>query len=125
VLADALTSLLAIIALVIGKFFAASWLDPVMGLVGAAVILRWAYSLCKATARELLDAYPSDLNLGAVRRRIEADGHTVVDLHAWRTGPSNLVCMLTVAVHQDRPQQDFRAYFGAMAQGIHLVVERV
>ena len=124
VLADALTSLLAIVALVIGKYYDALWLDPLMGVVGAVVILRWAYSLCKTTARELLDAYPRDLSLEEVRRKIETDGHKVLDLHAWRSGPSNLVCILSVQVSVSSGDGDFRSYFQGVARGVHLIVEK-
>jgi cation diffusion facilitator family transporter len=124
VLADALTSLLAIFALVIGKYYHAPWLDPLMGVVGAIVIIRWAYSLCRTTARELLDAYPRDLSLEEVRRKIEGDGHKVLDLHAWRSGPSNLVCILSVQVNSQPGEEDFRRYFQGVARGVHLIVEK-
>ena len=124
VLADALTSLLAIVALVIGKFYNAPWLDPIMGIVGAIVIIRWAFTLCRTTARELLDAYPPDLPLEELRRKIEADGHKVLDLHAWRSGPSNLVCILSVQVGAAGEKGDFRTYFRGVARGLHLIVEK-
>ncbi len=124
VLADALTSLLAIVALGLGKFYNAPWLDPLMGVVGALVIIRWAYSLCRTTARELLDAYPRDLSLEEVRQKIEADGHKVLDLHAWRSGPSNLVCILSVQVGPASGEADFRGYFHGVARGVHLIVEK-
>ncbi|MBI2522357.1 MAG: CDF family Co(II)/Ni(II) efflux transporter DmeF [Bdellovibrio sp.] len=126
VLADALTSGLAIFALMIGKYFSAVWTDPMMGIIGSAVILRWAYSLSRATARELLDAHPKGMSLSKIKQDIERDGHRVFDLHAWHTGPSNIVCMLAVA---ENPQQlegtDFRDYFRHHAKGLHLSIEKI
>ena len=122
VLADALTSVTAIFALLIGKFYDAVWLDPLMGVIGSIVILRWAYTLCRDTAWELLDGYTKALPLRNIREQIEKDGHRVLDLHAWNSGPSNVVCILSVIAGNDR--EDFRRYFAGFSKGLHLVVER-
>lgn len=122
VLADALTSVAAIIALIVGKYYSAVWLDPAMGIVGAAVILRWAYSLCRDTAWELLDGYAKGISLQTVKRDIERDGHKVLDLHAWNCGPSNLVCTLSVIPGNER--EDYKSYFHSFAKGVHLIVEK-
>jgi cation diffusion facilitator family transporter len=124
VLADALTSVLAIVALLVARQFpSAAWLDPVMGIVGALVILRWAWSLLKQTAVELLDFYPSGVSLPALKARIEKDGHRVWDLHVWSQGRGALVGMLSVTPAQ--PEEDFKKYFRGHGRGIHLSVERV
>lgn len=87
VLADALTSILAIVALLAGRFAGWWWLDPLMGVVGALVIARWAWSLVKDTSGVLLDR--SDAHLEAeIRECVETDGTTLADLHVWRIGPS-------------------------------------
>ncbi|MEK6624824.1 MAG: CDF family Co(II)/Ni(II) efflux transporter DmeF [Bdellovibrionota bacterium] len=125
VLADALTSCMAIFALVIGKYFSATWPDPLMGIVGSVVILKWAYSLSRATARELLDAHPRGMSLSKIKQDIEQDGHRVFDLHAWHAGPSNIICMLAVAVNPQLVTTDFRSYFGDRFKGLHLSVEKV
>lgn len=87
VLADALTSVLAIAALLAGRFLGWTWLDPVMGIVGAVVIATWAWSLIRDTAGVLLDA--TDRHLEAeVREEVEGPGDvTITDLHVWRLGP--------------------------------------
>lgn len=87
VLADALTSVLAIAALLGGRYLGWVWLDPVMGLVGATVISIWSWSLLRATAAVLLDA--SDPALEAeIRQQIEGPGDArITDLHVWRIGP--------------------------------------
>jgi len=83
--ADALTSVLAIAALLSGKFFGLSWLDPVMGVVGAVVIARWSWSLLKDTARVLLDRTDPVLD-DQIRETVRGEA-TITDLHVWRIAP--------------------------------------
>ncbi|WEK48450.1 MAG: CDF family Co(II)/Ni(II) efflux transporter DmeF [Candidatus Andeanibacterium colombiense] len=87
VLADALTSVLAIVALLSGRYFGWVWLDPAMGIVGAVVIARWSWTLMRDTAWVLLDR--SDDHVGQeIRELIEAPGDArIADLHVWRVGP--------------------------------------
>ena len=102
VLADALTSVLAIGALVGGRFAGWSWLDPVAGLVGAALIGRWAYGLILESAKTLLDREMDNPLVATIRERLEADGDAkVADLHLWRIGPSEYACVATLVA--DRP----------------------
>lgn len=87
VLADALTSVLAIIALVAGRYLGWVWLDPVMGIVGALVIASWSVTLLRATAGVLLDASEPQLEV-EVRQEVERGGDArITDLHVWRVGP--------------------------------------
>lgn len=88
VLADALTSLLAIVALLAAKHFGAVWMDPLMGIVGGILVAVWAYGLVRVTSSVLLDRQaPADLT-DRVRSSVEADGRlSVVDLHVWSIGP--------------------------------------
>jgi cation diffusion facilitator family transporter len=91
VLADALTSLLAIVALITGKAFGWVWMDPIMGIVGALIISRWSYGLLIDTGKVLLDR---DVNAEAVeeiRSIVESDSdNRVADLHVWRVGSHHL-----------------------------------
>ena len=80
VLADALTSLLAIAALSAGKYVGWNWMDPVMGIVGAVLITRWSWDLLKDTSCVLLDQQRSDLEHDA-RQVIENDDDRICDLH--------------------------------------------
>ena len=102
VLADALTSLLAIAALLAGRYLGWAWMDPAMGLVGALVIARWSWGLMRDTADVLLDR--SDEGLTAtIRERVEAAGDaTVTDLHVWRVGPAAYAAIVSVATEADR-----------------------
>lgn len=88
VLADALTSLLAIFALLAGKYLGQGWLDPFMGVVGAALVVRWSWTLLRSSARVLLDMQaPEELREG-IRNAIESEGdHRISDLHVWSVGP--------------------------------------
>jgi cation diffusion facilitator family transporter len=87
VLADALTSVLAIAALLAGRFLGWVWLDPVMGIVGGIVIARWAWTLMRDTAAVLLDRTDEHV-ADEVREAIEGPGDvTIADLHIWRVGP--------------------------------------
>lgn len=102
VLADALTSVLAIVALVAGRFYGWTWLDPAMGVVGALVIAHWSWGLVRSAGAVLLDAVPSQTLADAIRERLEVGGDKVADLHLWRLGPGH--AGLIVAVVSDRPQ---------------------
>ena len=88
VLADAFTSVTAISALLAGKFFAWTWLDPAVGILGSGVVMSWAYSLIRDTGGILLDRTPASSDLPEeIRRAIEGDGDSIVtDLHVWQVG---------------------------------------
>ncbi|MFT4100568.1 MAG: cation diffusion facilitator family transporter [Burkholderiaceae bacterium] len=96
VLADALTSILAIVALLCGRYFGWRWLDPAIGIVGAVVIGRWSWLLVRSTAAVLLDA--TDASLAArARALVEAAGDArIVDLHVWRVGPDAHAAIVSV-----------------------------
>lgn len=99
VLADALTSVAAIVALGAGRWLGWSWLDPVMGVAGAAVIARWAVGLLKETGKVLVDMSPPHL-AAQVRRLVEArEGDAVSDLHLWRLGPGHYAAIVAVLSH--------------------------
>ena len=90
VLADAGTSLLAIVALAAGYYWGASWLDPAVGVIGAVVIASWAYGLIRDSALVLLDADADPKLSAAIRSTVERElGARVDDLHLWRLGPGH------------------------------------
>jgi cation diffusion facilitator family transporter len=102
VLADAMTSVLAIIALLAGRFFGWVWMDPLTALVGVFVILSWSFGLMRTSGAVLLDRVP-DARLGQlVRLRLEVGGDRVSDLHLWRLGPGHIG--LIASVVSDRPK---------------------
>lgn len=103
VIADAATSVLAIVALVGGLFFGWAWLDPVMGIVGAALVAVWAKNLIVQTGRVLLDREMDHPVVDEIREAVETGeegGHTrLSDLHVWRVGKGSYACALTVVTH--------------------------
>ncbi|WP_409283561.1 CDF family Co(II)/Ni(II) efflux transporter DmeF [Pseudomonas protegens] len=123
VLADALTSVLAIVALLAGRYLGWVWLDPVMGLVGALVIARWSYALIKSSAAVLLDT--SDERLAEqVRRSVEEPGDArIVDLHVWRVGPEARAVIVSVVAQASLSVEAVRGRLAALPGLAHLTLE--
>jgi len=97
VLADALTSLLAIFALLAAKYVVAVWMDPAMGIVGGALVAHWAWGLLKGTGAVLLDRQAPPEIIQTVRHAIESDSRLrVVDLHVWSIGPGYRAAIVSV-----------------------------
>jgi len=120
VLADALTSVLAIAALLAGRYLGWRWMDPVMGIVGAIVIAHWSWGLMRDTAAVLLDESVDPL-AEAVRARIEGlGGVRLVDLHVWRVGPGAHAAIVEVA--GDHPDAAVREALAGIAGIRHLTV---
>jgi cation diffusion facilitator family transporter len=124
VIADALTSLLAIIALVAGKYFGWLWMDACMGLVGAALITRWGYGLLRETSGVLLDSAPNDETLQRIERAIQSDAdNRVTDLHVWRLGPKSYGVIISLVTHQPRDPQHYKGLLKDFAQLHHVTIE--
>ena len=119
VLADALTSLLAIGALLAGRYLGWYWMDPAMGIVGAIVIARWSWGLMRDTAAILLDAN-DDEAAAAIRARVEAAGATLTDLHVWRVGPEARAAI--VEVRGDVSCEDLRERLKDIVTVAHLTI---
>lgn len=97
VMADALTSGLAIVALLAGHFAGWTWLDPLMGIIGGVVILKWGASLCRNAAFDLLDVEPSSSLEDGIRTVLEQiDDSRVSDLHVWSLGGGARSCVVSV-----------------------------
>ena len=124
VLADALTSLLAIVALSLGAHYGWAALDPLMGLVGAAVILHWSRGLLRQSGATLLDAEDHSELEGRIVALLESEpDHRVTDLHLWRIGPRDCGCIVALLSHDPLPV----AYYKERLLGLpglgHLTVE--
>ena len=125
VIADASTSVLAIVALTAGKFWGANWLDPIMGIVGAALISVWAYGLIRDTAKALVDADMMAPVVGEIREAIAAAPvrTEIRDLHVWRVGKGKFACILSLACVEDVQPDYFRKLLGIHEELVHVTVE--
>jgi cation diffusion facilitator family transporter len=124
VLTDAFTSVLAIIALAAGLWGGWGWLDPAMGLVGAAVIAWWAVGLVGESARVLLDREMDAPVVAEIRSAIQSDGDAEIsDLHVWRVGRDSYAAVITVVADQPLTPADYRARTAAIATLAHVSVE--
>ena len=124
VLVDALTSLLAIVALFTGKYFGWVWMDACMGLVGAALITRWGYGLLRETSGVLLDGTPGRERLGQIREAIESDeDNRVSDLHVWRLGPRSYGVIVSLVTHHPRDPEHYKDLLGEFSELEHITVE--
>ena len=127
VLADAATSVFAILALFGGKFFAANWLDPLMGVVGSALVAIWAVGLLRDTGRVLLDAemdapVVAEIHEAIATSPIRAE---ITDLHVWRVGKGQYASIVSLAVDKDidvEPEY-FRRQIGIHEELVHITVE--
>ncbi len=124
VLADALTSLLAIVALFCGKMFGWGWLDPIMGIVGAVVIARWSVSLLKETGPILLDENVKAERERAIKGKIESDSDNLVsDLHLWKVGPNDYAAIISLVTHFPKPAEHYKELLRDIPRLSHMTVE--
>lgn len=124
VLADAFTSVLAITALLAGKYRGWSWLDPAMGIVGAAVITRWALSLLKETSPILLDGSIEEETLAEIRHRIEERiDNRISDIHVWRLGPTQYGAIISIVTHFPQNVSYYKDLLRDCKDLTHLTVE--
>ncbi len=124
VVADALTSVLAIVALLCGRYLGWTWVDPVVALVGALVILKWGLGLIRECGRQLIDLDPSTRQRDQVLAALEGvEGTRVEDLHLWRVGPRQLVCVVSVSSPAPRPLAEYKQLVEAVAPVDHLTIE--
>ncbi len=124
VLADALTSLLAIGALLGGRAFGWSFLDPLMGVVGGLVILKWSSSLLRSAGQVLLDFAPDEKSLAAAREGLESiDDVRVADLHLWTVAPGRLACVASIVTHTPRPVAEYHQAVHGATGAAHVTIE--
>ena len=123
VVADALTSVLAIGALLAGKYLHLTWMDPLMGIVGAVLVARWSIGLLKTTSSVLLDQQGPEKLRDKVSRLIE-DGTSdrVADLHLWAVGPGIFATEVTVVSDQPQPPDHYKALL-TVPEIVHCTVE--
>lgn len=125
VIADAATSVLAIVALLAGWYLGWAWLDPVMGVVGAVLVLVWARGLVIDTGRVLLDAEMDAPVVQEVREVIQTSPWpaTITDLHVWRVGRSHYACILSLVTASQATPDDFKRLLAVHEELRHITVE--
>jgi cation diffusion facilitator family transporter len=124
VLADALTSLLAIIALVSGKYFGWDWLDPIMGIVGAVIITRWSYGLLKQTGPILLDGSIEETYQASIKETIEKDSdNQISDIHIWKVGANHYAAIISVVTHFPKSTEYYKQLLNDFHKLSHITIE--
>ncbi|MBM6595386.1 CDF family Co(II)/Ni(II) efflux transporter DmeF [Microvirga pudoricolor] len=124
VLADALTSLLAIAALLAGSAYGWLWLDPLMGIVGALVIARWSWGLIRDAGAVLLDVIPEGEDLpDEIREALEGDGDRITDLHVWQVGPGHHAAIISVATPAPKTPSAYKDRLTHLHELSHVTVE--
>ncbi|MCQ4630195.1 CDF family Co(II)/Ni(II) efflux transporter DmeF [Shinella sp. CPCC 100929] len=124
VLADALTSILAIVALLLGRSYGWLWADPLMGIVGALVIVRWSWSLIRETGGVLIDAAPEGAGLAdEIRATLERGEEHITDLHVWQVGPGHHAAIVALSSPHPKAPSDYKARLAHLGALSHVTVE--
>ena len=124
VIADAAVSVLAIVGLLLARYFGWVWMDPAAGIVGALVIANWSYVLIKAAGAVLMDVRPDDAVAQKVKVAVENAGDRLIDLHIWRLGPGHLGAVVSVmSSHQERTPAFYHRLLGECKTFSHVTVE--
>ncbi|KOR42379.1 cation transporter [Xanthomonas oryzae] len=125
VVADAATSVLAIVALVAGMHWGVTWLDPIMGIVGAVLVTVWALGLLRRTGSVLLDAEMDAPVVAEVKQVIAELGHAIdiADLHVWRVGSERYACVVSLVTAADIDAELVRRALQIHEELVHVTVE--
>jgi cation diffusion facilitator family transporter len=123
ILADAAVSVLAIIGLTGGLLFGLNWMDPVMGLIGMAVIVNWSWSLLRAAGGILLDMSPQDELAHAITHKLETGADRVADLHLWRLGPGHHAMIATIVTDKPLAASAYKSRLDGLHGLSHITIE--
>lgn len=123
VLADAATSVCALLGLAAGRFYGWAWMDALMGVAGGVMIARWSWGLLRDSGAVLLDAVPDPDLAAAIRDRLETGGDRIADLHLWRVGPGHAAAIVALVSDRPRPPAEYKARLGDLAGLSHVTVE--
>jgi cation diffusion facilitator family transporter len=123
VLADAVTSVLAIVGLLAARFYGWVWMDPMMGIVGAGVIAAWSWSLLRSSGAVLLDVVPNSWLADQIRERVEVGDDRVSDLHLWRVGPGHTAAIISVVSDTPRAPAIYKERIHEVPGLSHVTVE--
>lgn len=123
VLADAFTSVLAIVGLLAAWSYGWTWLDPAIGVVGAVVIARWSWNLIRASGAVLLDAAPNAALEKTIRERLEQGDDRIADLHVWRLGPGHHGAIVSLVSDEPQPVDAYKTRLEDLATLSHVTIE--
>ena len=124
VMADAVTSLLAIVALLAGKYLGLTWLDPCMGVVGAVLVVCWSWGLLRSSARVLLDMQAPGVVRDAMKQAVEKEGdNRVTDLHVWAVGPNIYAAELVVVTSTPQDPDHYARLLPHEMPLVHVTVQ--
>ncbi|KGM33465.1 CDF family Co(II)/Ni(II) efflux transporter DmeF [Inquilinus limosus] len=123
VLADAVTSVGAILGLLAGRFYGWAWMDAVMGIVGGIMIARWSWGLLRDSGAVLLDTVPDPGLAESIRGRLETGGDRIADLHLWRVGPGHAAAIVSLVSDRPLPPAQYKARLGGLSGLSHVTVE--
>ncbi|MGD9234420.1 MAG: CDF family Co(II)/Ni(II) efflux transporter DmeF, partial [Desulfobacterales bacterium] len=124
VLADALTSLLAIFALLTAKYLGLIWMDPLMGIVGAILVSRWSFGLIRDASGVLLDERGSEEIITKIKNCIEKDeSNRISDLHLWSVGPNINAVIISVVTSDPKPPEHYKQLIPSDLNLVHVTVE--
>jgi cation diffusion facilitator family transporter len=123
VLADAATSVLAILALVVATVAQWVWADPAVGIIGSLVIARWAYGLIRDSGAVLLDVSADKKLESVIRDRLETKGDKVTDLHLWQVGPGHRAAVISIVSDHPLPPATYKRRLGGLRGLSHVTVE--
>lgn len=124
VLADAVTSLLAIFALLTAKYVGLIWMDPFMGIVGAILVSRWSFGLMRDTSSVLLDKRGSEEIITTIKSCMEKDeSDRISDLHLWSVGPNIYAAIITIVSSDPKPVDHYKQLIPSDLNMVHVTVE--
>ncbi|WP_225770226.1 CDF family Co(II)/Ni(II) efflux transporter DmeF [Inquilinus sp. Marseille-Q2685] len=123
VLADAVTSVGAILGLLAGRIYGWAWMDALMGIVGGVMIARWSWGLLRDSGAVLLDTVPDPGLAESIRDRLETGGDRIADLHLWRVGPGHAAAIVALVSDRPLPPAQYKARLGGLAGLSHVTVE--
>lgn len=125
VLADASTSVLAIVALLGAKYFNYNWLDPFMGIVGAILILSWAASLVRDTSSILIERQMNYPLVNTITERMQSDGDTKIsDLHVWKVAQNQYACIVSLVTGEHYTIEEYKKRLSTLPELVHVIVEK-
>jgi cation diffusion facilitator family transporter len=123
VLADAATSVLAILALLVAMSSQWVWIDPLVGIIGSAVIASWAYGLIRQSAAVLLDVASDKTLENEIRKRLETNGDRITDLHLWQIGPGHRAAVVSIVSHRPLAPAAYKHRLADVPHLSHVTVE--